>query len=122
MKWRVARRSGQPFMSSPWAPDSTSSMGASDVRARREIVQSDQIVRVMKVRFEKELGPEPLENFPSIRASELVEDSMDVVTFVLDLESELGIEIPLDQVGPKLATMTFQELADELSPMMSVNR
>jgi acyl carrier protein len=72
----------------------------------------------MKAHFEKEQGPECLENFPNMRASDLVEDSMDAVTFVLDLESELGIEIPLDQVGPKLASMTFLELADELSSMV----
>ena len=46
--------------------------------------------------------------------SEFLEDSVDVLTFVMHLEEKLGVDIPLAKVGPALSRMTFQELAAEL--------
>jgi acyl carrier protein len=85
-------------------------------------VDRDKILSIMKAYFAREQPPERLVNFPNIPASTLIEDSTDVMTFVMDLEDELHTEIRLDQVGPKLTNMTFLELADELSLMLSQKR
>jgi acyl carrier protein len=82
----------------------------------------DQILSLMKAYFEKDLPPERLAQFATTPATELLEDSVDVMTFVLHLDDELHTEIKLDQVGPRLTAMTFQELAEELCRMVSEKR
>jgi hypothetical protein len=85
-------------------------------------VERDQLVGLMKAYFEKEHPPERLVQFATIPAAELLEDSVDVLSFVLYLDDELKTEIRLDQIGPELMRKTFQELADELLRIVSNKR
>jgi len=82
----------------------------------------DQIVGLMKAYFEKEQPPERLVQFATTPAAELLEDSVDVMSFVIYLDDELHTEIRLDQIGPRLTAMTFVELADELCRMLGEKR
>ena len=56
----------------------------------------------------------PKEKIESLKASEVIQQSLDLVEFVLHLEEKLGIEININTLGEKLVTKTFGELADEL--------
>ena len=56
----------------------------------------------------------PREKIESLKASEVIQQSLDLVEFVLHLEEKLGIEININTLGEKLVTKTFGELADEL--------
>ena len=56
----------------------------------------------------------PKEKIESLKASEVIQQSLDLVEFVLHLEENLGIEININTLGEKLVTKTFGELADEL--------
>jgi hypothetical protein len=77
-------------------------------------VDRDHILGLMKAYLEQELPPEQLLGFPNTPAAELLDDSIEVLSFVLHLDGKLGIEIPLDTLGPHLTRMNFLELADEL--------
>jgi acyl carrier protein len=77
-------------------------------------VQTGEILGVMKAYFDEEQPPERLAHFPDVRAADLLEDSVDVITFIMHLEDKLRMNIKLAEVGPALAKMTFQELAAEL--------
>jgi acyl carrier protein len=62
------------------------------------------------------------ENFPNVprdkiegmKASDVIQQSLDLVEFVLHLEEKLGLEININTLGEKLVTKTFGELADDL--------
>ncbi len=56
----------------------------------------------------------PKENIESLKAGEVIQQSLDLVEFVLHLEEKLGIEININTLGEKLITKTFGELADDL--------
>jgi len=68
----------------------------------------------MKAYMAEERPEESLDNLPDRLASEFLEDSVDVLAFVMHLEEKLHMDIKLAQVGPALAQMTFRELAIEL--------
>jgi acyl carrier protein len=44
----------------------------------------------------------------------VIQQSLDLVEFVLHLEEKLGLEININTLGEKLITETFGELADDL--------
>ena len=51
------------------------------------------------------------------KVSDVIPQSADLVEFTLDLEEALGLDdsgFDLEELGPKLATLTFAELADEI--------
>jgi acyl carrier protein len=77
-------------------------------------MQPVQILTVMKEYFADLHGPEKLENFETIRAADLIEDSVDAVTFVMHLEDKTGRDIPMAQVAAGFTGLTFQELAAKL--------
>jgi acyl carrier protein len=87
-------------------------------------MEPEKILSLMKEYFALE-QPERLaeleqtEQFANIRASHLLEDSTDVVTFVFYLEDKLGREIKLHEIGPELTSMTFQDLANKLCRVAS---
>jgi acyl carrier protein len=56
----------------------------------------------------------PKEKLESLKAGEVIQQSLDLVEFVLHLEERLGIEININTLGEKLITKTFGELADDL--------
>jgi acyl carrier protein len=82
-------------------------------------VEQEQILGLMKAYFADLHGPERVENFESLRATDLVEDSVDAMTFVMHLEEQTGRDIPLAEVGPAFAGRTFRELAGELCRVLN---
>jgi acyl carrier protein len=68
----------------------------------------------MRAYIAEEQSAEQLTHFADRPVREFLEDSVDVVTFVMHLEEELGVNIQLAGVGPALVHMTFKELAAEL--------
>jgi acyl carrier protein len=82
-------------------------------------VEREQLLSLMKVYFADLHGPERVENFESLRASDLVEDSVDAITFVMFLEDKTDRDIPLAKVGPAITGLTFQELAGELCRLVN---
>jgi acyl carrier protein len=77
-------------------------------------VQPEHVLDIMKAYLADDQPDKPLDNFAQRLPTEYLEDSVDVLTFVMHLEEKLGIDIKLAQVGPALAQKTFQELAVEL--------
>jgi acyl carrier protein len=59
----------------------------------------------------------PKEKIESLKAGEVIQQSLDLVEFVLHLEEKLGIEININTLGEKLITKTFGELADDLAAL-----
>ena len=80
-------------------------------------MQPEKVLDIMKAYLADDQPDKPLDNFPSRLPSEFLEDSVDILTFVMDLEEKLHVDIPLAKVGPALSQMTFQELAVELCRM-----
>jgi acyl carrier protein len=80
-------------------------------------VQPEQVLDIMKAYLVDDQPDKPLDNFPRRLPSEFLEDSVDVLTFVMHLEEKLHVDIPLAKVGPALSQMTFQDLAGELCKM-----
>ena len=54
----------------------------------------------------------PRDNIEGMKAGDVIQQSLDLVEFVLHLEEKLGLEI--NTLGEKLITKTFGELADDL--------
>jgi hypothetical protein len=73
----------------------------------------------MKADFERTAPPEKLENFANVKATELFDESIDVINFLFYLEDELGPKIDASQIGPAMANMTFGELATELCRVLN---
>lgn len=77
-------------------------------------MEKNQILGFMKAYFADLHGPEQVEDFENLRTADLIEDSVDAVTFIMHLEDKTGRDIPLAEVGPGLTGMTFKELAGQL--------
>jgi len=56
----------------------------------------------------------PRDHIETMKASEVIQQSLDLVEFVLHLEEKLGMEININTLGEKLITKTFGELDDEI--------
>ena len=55
------------------------------------------------------------------KVTDIITQSADVVEFTLDLEEALGMHdhgLDLEALAPKLATLTFAELADEIVKLL----
>ena len=55
----------------------------------------------------------PRDNIEGMKASDVIQQSLDLVEFVLHLEEKLGLEININTLGEKLITKTFGELAED---------
>lgn len=78
-------------------------------------MEREQILEIMKAFFAELHGPEVLENFETSRASDIIEDSIDAVEFVMHLEEKTGMNIPMAQVAAGFTGLTFLELAGQLA-------
>ena len=57
------------------------------------------------------------------KVADVITESADLVGFTLDLEDALGLDdggFDLEELAPKLATLTFAELADEVVKLVSL--
>jgi acyl carrier protein len=56
----------------------------------------------------------PVGQLETLRAGDVIQQSLELVELVLTLEEELGIEININELGENLILQNFGELADEL--------
>ncbi len=77
------------------------------------------VLGIMKADFERTAPPEKLADFANVKATELFDESIDVINFLFYLEDELGPKIDASQIGPAMANMTFGELATELCRVLN---
>ena len=80
------------------------------------------ILNQMQAFFVDKCEPEVLERFADTPATDLLEESIDVVEFIVYLEDELGSRIDANKVGPALANMTFAQLAAEVHGQLKNER
>lgn len=61
------------------------------------------------------------EPFAEQLVTDIIDSSMDVVEFTMDVEEELGTEeeLDLEDMAPKFATLNFGQLAAELESLAS---
>jgi acyl carrier protein len=56
----------------------------------------------------------PLDRLETLRAGDVIQQSLELVELVLHLEEKLGIEININELGENLIVQNFGELANEL--------
>jgi acyl carrier protein len=56
----------------------------------------------------------PVDHLETLRAGDVIQQSLELVELVLHLEDELGIEININELGENLIVQNFGELANEL--------
>jgi acyl carrier protein len=56
----------------------------------------------------------PIEQLETLRAGDVIQQSLELVELVLHLEEKLGIEININELGENLIVQNFGELANEL--------
>jgi acyl carrier protein len=55
-----------------------------------------------------------VDRLETLRAGDVIQQSLELVELVLHLEEELGIEININELGENLVVQNFGVLADEL--------
>ena len=78
------------------------------------MVDRKAVLEAMAEFFAENFPNIPRDNMEGMKASDVIQQSLDLVEFVLHLEEKLGIEININTLGEKLITRTFGELADDL--------
>ena len=78
------------------------------------MIERKAVLEAMREFFAENFPNVPRDNIETLRASDVIQQSLDLVEFVLHLEEKLGLEIDINKLGEKLITKTFGELADEL--------
>lgn len=81
------------------------------------MVDRKAVLDAMAEFFAENFPNVPKEKMESLKAGEVIQQSLDLVEFVLHLEEKLGIEININTLGEKLITKTFGELADDLAAL-----
>jgi len=56
----------------------------------------------------------PVDRLETLRAGDVVQQSLELVELILHLEEKLGIEVNINELGENLITENFGVLADEL--------
>jgi acyl carrier protein len=56
----------------------------------------------------------PVDRLETLRASDVIQQSLELVELVLHLEDKLGIEININELGENLVVQNFGDLANEL--------
>ena len=55
-----------------------------------------------------------VDRLETLRASDVIQQSLELVELVLHLEEKLGIEVNINELGESLVVQNFGALADEL--------
>lgn len=71
----------------------------------------EAILRHLYAFFAARLPAEALGRFETQKPANLLTNSMEALDLVLHLEEKLGVELPLDEIGPAVASQTFGALA-----------
>jgi len=56
----------------------------------------------------------PVDHLETLRAGDVIQQSLELVELVLHLEEKVGIEININELGENLVVQNFGGLADEL--------
>ena len=78
------------------------------------MVDRKAVLEAMAEFFAENFPNVPKDNIEGMKAGDVIQQSLDLVEFVLHLEEKLGLEININTLGEKLITKTFGELADDL--------
>jgi acyl carrier protein len=78
------------------------------------MIDRKAVLEAMVEFFAENFPNVPRDNIEGMKASDVIQQSLDLVEFVLHLEEKLGLEININTLGEKLITKTFGELADDL--------
>jgi acyl carrier protein len=81
----------------------------------------DQIMEAMRVYIKDADLAATVDDLETQKVTDVLASSLDVVEFVMELEERLGLdeELDINQLAPKLATLTFQELAKEVEQFLA---
>lgn len=82
-------------------------------------MQPTEILETMKAYFAGKQPAEVLANFPEQSPRALLQESLDVVDFVVYLEEELDREIDINQLGDAILNQNFGELATEVARLLA---
>ena len=82
-------------------------------------MQPEEVLALMKGYFMGKQPPEVLETFGEQSPRALLQESLDVVDFVVYLEEELGRDININELGEALLNRNFRELSGEVSRMLA---
>jgi len=85
-------------------------------------VEKEGILDLMRKYFERQKPKPNLSNFSQTPASTILVQSIDVVEFLIFLETELDLEddaLDLEKFGPQLAGKSFGEIAGLLEGFVS---
>jgi acyl carrier protein len=78
------------------------------------MIERKAVLEAIAEFFAENFPSVPRENIESMKASDVIQQSLDLVEFVLHLEEKLGLEININTLGEQLITKTIGELADDL--------
>lgn len=82
-------------------------------------MQPTEILETMKAYFAGKQPVEVMDNFPQQSPRALLQESLDVVDFVVYLEEELGRDIDINQLGEALLNKNFGELSAEVARILT---
>ena len=63
----------------------------------------------------------PIGRLESLRAGDVIQQSLELVELVIHLEEKLGIEININELGENLVVQNFGDLANELVRSAAAN-
>lgn len=78
-------------------------------------MDQDSIFMQMKTFFEDRVEPETLDRLADVKVVELLDESIDVVEFIVYLEDKLKARFSPNRIGPTMATLTFAEVASAIA-------
>jgi acyl carrier protein len=82
-------------------------------------VQPEEVLALMKGYFAGKQPAAVLETFGEQSPRALLQESLDVVDFVVYLEEELGRDIDINQLGEALVNKNFGALSVEVSRILA---
>jgi acyl carrier protein len=78
------------------------------------MIEREAVLGAMKEFITTYFPAVPADHIESLRAGDVIRQSLELVEFVLHLEERLGIEVNINQLGESLILQNFGALADEL--------
>lgn len=81
------------------------------------MIEREQVMQAIAEFIREENPNVSPQNLETLKASDVIKQSLELVEFVLHLEEKLGIEININTLGEKLINKNFGGLADELVSM-----
>jgi acyl carrier protein len=78
------------------------------------MIEREAVLVAMKEFITTYFPAVPSDHIESLRAGDVIRQSLELVEFVLHLEERLGIEVNINQLGESLILQNFGALADEL--------